>query len=119
AQLVTRLHDDFLRRMISFYRTDGEVAPTDGAEEVFSELRRAGVRVGLDTGFSRDIVDVILQRLGWTGTRVIDFSVASDEVAHGRPAPDLILESMRRAGVVSPQQVAKAGDTPADLLEGK
>ncbi len=50
---------------------------------------------------------------------MIDATISSDEVARGRPYPDMILELMRRMGVSDPQRVAKVGDTPADLEEGR
>jgi phosphonatase-like hydrolase len=119
AQVVEALHADFLKRMIAFYRTDPAVAPTEGALETLGQLRRAGVKVALDSGFSRDIVDTVLRRLDWRPGKVIDFSVASDEVPRGRPHPDLVQAAMRLAGVSDPARVAKVGDTPADLQEGQ
>lgn len=115
---VTSIHDDFLRHMISFYRTDPAVREIDGASPVFGQLRRAGVKVALDTGFSRAIVDAILQRLGWAGADLLDATVASDEVPRGRPHPDLVLRAMKLTGVNDARRVAKVGDTPADLQEG-
>jgi phosphonatase-like hydrolase len=116
--VVERLHTDFLRRMIEFYRTDPRVAPMPGAQSCLEELKRAGIRVALDTGFSRDIVDVILARLGWDQPGFLDATVASDEVPRGRPHPDLLFEAMRRCGVTDTKRVAKVGDTPSDLQEG-
>jgi phosphonatase-like hydrolase len=81
-------------------------------------LRRAGVQLALDTGFSRDIVDAILQRLSWAGTDLLDATVASDEVPRGRPHPDLVLQAMKLTGVKDARRVAKVGDTPSDLQEG-
>jgi phosphonatase-like hydrolase len=118
AERVEALHREFLRRMIEFYRHDPSVEPMPGAEECFARLKRRGLRLALDTGFSRDIVQVILHRLGWDVPGFLDATVASDEVPRGRPYPDLIFEAMRRAGVASPLAVAKVGDTPADLREG-
>src|SRR5262249_51923989 len=57
---VMAIHDDFLRRMIEHYRTSPTVEPMPDTLETFSALQRDGVRIALDTGFSRDIVDVIL-----------------------------------------------------------
>ena len=37
----------------------------------------------------------------------------------GRPRPDMIRLLMARLGVTDPQRVAKVGDTPVDLEEGK
>ena len=118
AEVVTRLHAEFLRRMLDFYRADLSVAPMPGARACFESLRQAGVRIALDTGFSRDIVDTILRRLGWDPPGLLDATVASDEVPRGRPHPDLIFEAMRRTGVCSARCVAKVGDTPSDLQEG-
>ena len=116
---VTLIHEDFLRRMISFYRTDPAVREIDGASEVFGELRRAGLKLALDTGFSRNIVDAILKRLGWTGNELLDATVASDEVPRGRPHPDLVFRAMELTGVTDARRVAKVGDTPSDLQEGR
>ncbi len=52
----------------------------------------------------------------WDG--LIDDSITSDEVEHGRPEPDMIFELCRRANV-SPEETIKVGDTPADILQGR
>lgn len=115
--VVATVMGEFETRMTAHYRTSDDVRPMDGAEEVFADLRSAGVKVVLDTGFDRRITDVVLARLGWDA-RVIDLSVCADDVANGRPAPDMIQLAMRRLGVQEPRRTAKIGDTPADLLEG-
>ncbi|MFN8300521.1 MAG: phosphonatase-like hydrolase [Chitinophagales bacterium] len=116
-QLIDRIHADFVSEMIAFYNTDPSVKPKVNAEETFKRLRQNGIKVCLDTGFSRDITNTILQRLGWT-KNVIDHSVTSDEVANGRPAPDMIFKAMKDLGITSVQNVAKVGDTVSDLQEG-
>jgi phosphonatase-like hydrolase len=116
--IVERTHADFLARMVLHYRTSPEVREADGASDTFRRLRAAGIRVALDTGFSRDIADVILARLGWAHGGIIDTSVTSDEVARGRPHPDLIYRAMELTGVREARNVAKVGDTPADLRQG-
>jgi phosphonatase-like hydrolase len=114
---VTAIHDDFLRRMIHYYETDPRVEPMPGAVETLNTLRAARVRIALDTGFSRPIVDAILKRLGWDDG-FLDATVASDEVERGRPHPDMVFRAMELTRVVSVGRVAKVGDTPSDLLEG-
>jgi phosphonatase-like hydrolase len=119
AHRVQAIHADFVARMRHHYATDPEVREVPGAAATFARLRRAGIRVGLDTGFSRDIAQVVIDRLGWGGADpVIDASVASDEVPRGRPYPDMIDHLMRQCGVGDHARVAKVGDTPADLTEG-
>lgn len=87
---------------------------TVGAREAIDALVRAGVLVGFTTGFSRATADLVLRSMGWSNFP----SVASDEVPHGRPAPDLILAAMRKAGVSDAKRVGIAGDTPSDLQAG-
>jgi Predicted phosphatases len=50
---------------------------------------------------------------------LIDASVTSDEVDRGRPHPDMIRRLMLKLDFTDPRRIAKVGDTPADLLEGK
>jgi phosphonatase-like hydrolase len=88
--------------------------PTVGAHAAIAAVQALGVRVGFTTGFARSTANLILQRLGWSD----HVAVASDEVASGRPAPDLILTAMQRCGVAAASAVGVAGDTPADLLAG-
>ncbi len=118
AAKVDSIHADFVKRMKHFYASDPGVREVPGAAEAFATLRRAGIKVALNTGFSRDIVDVILTRLGWHAPKVIDASVASDEVARGRPFPDMIQKLMKQLNITDAKKVAKVGDTQVDLEEG-
>jgi phosphonatase-like hydrolase len=120
-ELVSRLddiHADFVVRMIQFYQTDSSVREIAGASDTFRRLHRAGMKVALDTGFSRDIAGVILERLGWNDRTLVDITVTSDEVPRGRPHPDMIVKAMRDLGITDARRVAKVGDTPSDLQEG-
>lgn len=110
------------------YRTQ-PVLPSEGTPELFRFLKSKGIKIALTTGFYREVTDIILNRLGWDkglnadyvgdSTSVIDVSVASDQVAAGRPAPDMILRAMQLIGVSNPVEVINIGDTPSDLLSGK
>lgn len=115
---VDAIHADFVARMTSYYRTDPGIGEVPGSAAAFDRLRRAGVMVAVNTGFDRHVTDVLLARLGWTCPGTIDASICSDEVARGRPAPEMIQRLMARLGVTDPRRVAKVGDTPADLHEG-
>jgi phosphonatase-like hydrolase len=112
------IHTDFVRRMIDFYQTDASVKEIPGAVETFRRLRAAGIKTALDTGFSRNIVDAILKRLGWQDSTLLDTTITSDEVPRGRPHPDMIHKAMRELGITDAKRVAKVGDTPSDLEEG-
>jgi phosphonatase-like hydrolase len=116
---IDDIHQDFVARAICFYETDPSVHEVPGASQMFRTLKEAGMKVALDTGFNRAITQVILDRLAWSGSPLIDATICSDEVPRGRPHPDMIRELMRRLGIVDPASVAKVGDTPADLQEGR
>jgi phosphonatase-like hydrolase len=118
AEGIDAIHEDFTRRMRHYYATDPAVHEIPGAGAAFAALRRAGIKVGLNTGFFRPIADVLLARLGWRSPAVIDADVTSDEVPRGRPHPDMIRHLMTRLGVREARRVAKVGDTGADLEEG-
>ena len=116
--LVESIHDDFVLRSIEFFRADPSVHEVRGATRVFETLKKCGIRVALDTGFNRTIAQVILDRLGWSRSPLIDATICSDEVKRGRPHPDMIHQLMAGLRIDDPRRVAKVGDTPADLREG-
>jgi phosphonatase-like hydrolase len=118
AENIDAVHQDFTRRMRDYYATDPAVREVPGAAAAFAALRRAGVKVAVNTGFFRPITEVLLARLGWRPPEVIDADVTSDEVPRGRPHPDMIRHLMARLGVEDARRVAKVGDTKADLEEG-
>jgi phosphonatase-like hydrolase len=109
----------FTESMISFYQNDPAAKEIEGAADVLFNLKKHGITIGLDTGFSRPIADVIIERFGWKKNFLIDACVSSDEVKNGRPAPDLAFKVMELTGIKDSKQVVKVGDTPSDLGEGK
>ena len=101
------------------YYAQNEMQPTEGCLETFEWLRLQGIKIGLNTGFYRKVVNILLQKMDWKIGRDIDFVIASDEVPKGRPEPFMIRAAMRRFGIRDVKQVIKIGDTPVDLEEGK
>lgn len=88
--------------------------PLPGVEDMLAGLREKGIKIGLTTGFAREIVDIILTAMGWD-TGVIDTAVAGDEVEHGRPQPAQILAVMDKLGVADKAAVISLGDTESDV----
>jgi len=116
--LAAQVHAAFIEFLLRRYRRDSTVRPVPEAVNVFKQLREAGIRIALDTGFSREVLDVLLTRLEWTHG-VVDVTVTSDEVEKGRPHPHLIRRAMQLTGIKEAHEVAKVGDTPADIEEGR
>ena len=105
----------FRNFLLECYR-DGPVHAIAGAEETFSWCRQLDTRIALTTGFDRELASLLLQKLGWL--ELIDTVVCNDDVAAGRPAPDLILAAMRRLDFANVEMVASVGDTVSDLQAG-
>jgi phosphonatase-like hydrolase len=118
--LVDRIHTRFIDKMIEFYRNDETLQPLPNAENVFQALKERGIKVALNTGFTRSITDTILHRLRWDDrSTLIDQVICSDEVANGRPYADMIEVLMDDLGIDSAQHVLKVGDTEVDVEEGR
>ena len=142
ADTVESAYARFGARLRESYLAEPPV-PIAGAPEAIAALRAAGVRVGLTTGFSRDIARGILDALGWEvaglasaasaastasaasadgalGAErvVVDALVCGDEVAAGRPAPYMIHRVMEATGTLSVAEVLVAGDTAVDVQAG-
>lgn len=115
--MTAAIHEQFVLDMIRFYE-QAAIHEKEGAAATFSILRQSGIKVAIDTGFSRDIADTIFKRLGWKQEEHFDISITSDEVANGRPFPDMIYRAMELLHIDSASEVAKVGDTISDLQEG-
>ncbi|WP_051198268.1 phosphonatase-like hydrolase [Gordonia shandongensis] len=106
------------------YRTEPPT-PVPGAAQTVTRLQNGGVKVALTTGFDRAVVEPLLESLNWgvAGSAaadshhevVFDTVVTTDDVAAGRPAPDMIRLAMQRCGVTAADQVIAAGDTAVDV----
>ena len=76
-------HEHFVQAYQDLTR-QGALEEFDGVSEMFEELRAQGIGIAITTGFPREILDPIIDSLGWR--ELIDVSVAASEVAAGRPA---------------------------------
>lgn len=117
--LIEKIHNRFNSIMVDFYRTDADLQPLPFAEEIFGMLQERGIKVALNTGFTRVITDAIMQRLGWDQTHLINMIICSDEVPEGRPHPYMIQSIMQKLGITDAKEIVKVGDTEVDVNEGR
>ncbi len=89
-------------------------APIPGAAEVLGRFQRGGVHVVLTTGLDAVTTSELMRHLGWDRLGLSGV-VTGDDVARGRPAPDLIYAAMRLVGETDPGAVLAVGDTASDL----
>lgn len=111
---VVGVYEVFAGKLEEAYGTTPP-GPIPGVLEMFEALRRAGVKVALQTGYAAPVANSIMTGLGWTVGETVDALVTSDTVAASRPAPYLIFHAMEVTGVRDVRRVLTAGDTPNDL----
>jgi phosphonatase-like hydrolase len=117
--LIQDVHRLFLIQMIDYYANVNDLVAAPGAEDVFACLKEKNIKVALNTGFSKEITNVIMGRLGWVNNNKVDYVISSDEVKAGRPEPFMIWKIMQQADIKDPKKVIKVGDTEVDINEGK
>lgn len=117
--LIDQIHETFVRLMIEYYQQVDFLEALPNAASTLLALKKAGIQVGINTGFSRDIAEVIIKRLEWREKDIFDYLVCSDEVAEGRPNPGMINRLRQLAGIAEADEVAKVGDTEVDIREGQ
>ncbi len=125
AEIVCGAFARFKQLLAEFYAANPP-EPLEGVEDAIRTLQSRGVKVVLTTGFSRDVAEPLLERLGWTVTGnghdpagqglVLDAVICADDVAAGRPAPYMIHRAMELTGTQDVRHVLAAGDTANDLL---
>jgi len=118
-EMIEAIYTDFIEEMMDFYKHSSDVKPAPGAEELFHHLKEKSIVVTLNTGFPKNIADIIINRFQWIEKGLVDDYIASDEVKKGRPHSFMIEQLMYRSGIDDPLLVAKVGDTAVDIEEGK
>ncbi len=91
--------------------------PAPGAAAAIEQLASAGIRICVITAFSRRVMTVVLDTLGWWDR--IDLALSPEDVPRGSPMPDLVLAAMLRLGVTDVRETAVAYDTQAGIVSGR
>jgi len=100
-----QIADEVVRRMEARYREQLPLIP--GAREAVQRLA-ARWPIGLASSSNRPLIDLALELSGLASFFAV--TVSSEEVARGKPAPDVYLEAVRRLGV-APERAAAVEDS--------
>jgi HAD superfamily hydrolase (TIGR01509 family) len=104
---------EVVRRLEAVYRKD--LPLFDGA---VAAVKRLAARwpLGLASSSNRELIDLVLELSGLG--RYFSATVSSEEVARGKPAPDVYLEAARRLGV-DPGRCAAMEDSENGIRAAK
>jgi len=112
---VTALFADFIPQQISCLVECSQVI--SGVPEVVQQLRDRGMKIGSTTGYTRQMLEVLLPHSAKQGYAP-DCALCPDDLGGGRPAPWMIYENAVRMKVYPLEAVVKVGDTVSDIEEG-
>lgn len=104
---------EVVRRMEERYRAS--LPAVAGAAEAVERIA-AGFPLGLASSSNRPLIELALELLGVRG--LFRATVSSEEVARGKPAPDVYLEAARRLEV-DPERAAAVEDSHNGILSAK
>lgn len=107
------INRDVVERMLAAYRQ--KLPLLSGAKEA---VRRAAAAfpLGLASSSNRQVFEEVLELAGLP--ECFQATVSSEEVARGKPAPDVYLEAARRLGV-APDHCAAVEDSHAGIRSAK
>jgi HAD superfamily hydrolase (TIGR01509 family) len=109
AESPQQINADVVDLMLEAYRRELPLLP--GAVEVVGRLA-ARFPLALASSSNRAIFEEVLRLAGLT--EAFKATVSSEEVAHGKPAPDVYLEAARRLGV-APERCAAVEDSHSGI----
>ena len=116
ADDVQKIYDSFTPIQLDCLEKYSDLLP--GVADVTQQLQKQGLVIGTSTGFTREMVDVLLKtahKQGYTP----DVTVAGDEVINGaRPNPHMIYKNMDLLNISNPNSLIKVDDTVGGVGEG-
>jgi phosphonoacetaldehyde hydrolase len=89
-----------------------------GVIQLCEDLRTRGIRIGGTTGYTRPILELLLQSAASRGYHP-DLSLCPDDVGGGRPLPWMCWRIALEFKLDSAAAVVKVGDTPSDMAEAR
>ena len=107
------INRDVVERMLDAYRRELPLLP--GAVEAVRRIADA-FPLALASSSNREVFEAVLELAGLTDC--FRAMVSSEEVARGKPAPDVYLEAARRLGVAS-ERCAAVEDSHAGIRSAK
>ena len=114
---VNRIHAAFQQLLDRAYE-ENPMSVFEGVAKLLPILRAHDIKVGFNTGYQREVAELILAKVGLTVGVDLDVLVTATEAQRGRPAPDMIDLVCEQVNVPAAQSL-KVGDSAIDIEEGR
>jgi len=95
---------------------NADLKPIDGIPTLLDGIKAMGIKLGVASSSSHELIELVLGKIGLNGR--FDFIVSGEDVAEGKPAPDIYLKAAEKAGVPANMCIA-IEDAPAGILAAK
>ncbi|MBN2353922.1 MAG: HAD family phosphatase [Spirochaetales bacterium] len=107
-ELIQLEYETHFRRLAAL----PSLEPIAGVMTLIERLKTSGAALAIASSSPRRVIELTLAKAGLAG--FFPVTVSGDDVAHGKPHPDIFLEAARRAGV-SPSRCLVIEDSPRGL----
>ncbi len=118
---VDAMFADFVPTQLALLRAGNYHELLPGVAQVVADLQRRGIKLGVTTGFTRDMLDVLLAGAAKQGF-VPDTACAGDETEMPRPTAYMVIKNLERIGVYNlrnaMRRTVKVDDTVSGAGEG-
>ncbi|WP_405700567.1 HAD-IA family hydrolase [Streptomyces sp. NBC_00069] len=111
--LPLEMEEPFVRES---YRLAHQVPVFEGITELLLTLRTRGYKLAVATGKSGPRARSLLEQLGLLP--FFDHVIGSDEVAHPKPAPDIVVRALELMGLPA-EEAIMIGDAPTDIASAR
>ena len=113
---VEKLFADFIPQQMKCLAQQSKLIPD--VVQAVQRLRARGLKIGSTTGYTRPMLEILLQQATAQGYTP-DCALCPEDVGAGRPLPWMIYENAVRMKVWPLEAMVKVGDTISDLDEGR
>jgi phosphonoacetaldehyde hydrolase len=112
---VDVIYQKFIPLQFECLQEYSQVLP--GVPELMKNLRARNIKVGSTTGYTRAMLDVLVEQASRQGYTP-DCSFSPEDAGAGRPHPFMIYAAAIKMQVYPMKAIVKIGDTVSDIEEG-
>lgn len=114
---VAEMFAQFVPMQLDILRRGNYSELLPGVAEITQELQKQGIKIGVTTGFTRAMLDILLEG-GRKQGFCPDTSCAGDEAEAPRPMPYMVIKNLERMGVKNIQNAMKLTIKVDDTVSG-